>query len=512
MSGPRDAIAGPTNAMDNLKTYEFAADAASLSSAVESGALPERWEGPLRALVSEIAAMTTRKPASIYICSADEDADARNHFAFVLARLLREHAPGVILVDCDFLSVGMSGIVPHRDALGFLDLLLYGTSLGVIAQDAAHGAKVVGAGSFAVTRKNPFAVDAFVAARRYLVNQVKCVFFVGPAGDDEEGVHPIARNVDLVALVRAGDRFDERFLDPLERSIASIEGVDARSVRLNRRVTAPAAAEGRRDAPERRAGEARAVEPAGGASDARAAARAGRFEGEGGAAAAGEAGAGRTRPTAGGPRFDEQQEREARAGRKGRASRAVRVIASVAALSAVVFIVWWLYMTRSVREPAGGKPETAGPPAAAMESQTGDSLRAEAGADVTPAGDAVREATVRRDAPEAAGAGEAAEPARDASAAAPEKLRVFETLGSFAGQYVIHVSSFRGTERASEEGLYLLGRGYPVFMYHVDLGSKGMWYRVYVGPFATRDDAMDTKIKLDENPRITSTRVSKVPG
>jgi cell division protein FtsN len=49
-------------------------------------------------------------------------------------------------------------------------------------------------------------------------------------------------------------------------------------------------------------------------------------------------------------------------------------------------------------------------------------------------------------------------------------------------------------------------------VYHVDLGSKGMWYRVYVGPFATRDDAMDTKIKLDENPRIKSTRVSKVPG
>ncbi len=74
------------------------------------------------------------------------------------------------------------------------------------------------------------------------------------------------------------------------------------------------------------------------------------------------------------------------------------------------------------------------------------------------------------------------------------------------------MSSFKGIEKAREEAVYLSGGGYPVFIYRVDLGSKGMWHRVYVGPYATREDAMEHKIKLDENPRIKSTRISIVPG
>ena len=230
------------------------------------------------------------------------------------------------------------------------------------------------------------------------------------------------------------------------------------------------------------------------------------------------------------PLFDEEEPPGPRFGRgKTPGSRAVRVIISLVAVAAVVFVVWWLYLTRSVREQAGPSVERARPTTATVKPPVPDSSRAggqEGGSgsttpEVTPATGTAGEATVR--------GGETATPERRVETAAPEPREgavqtprivsstpdsVFfvQTLDRFADQYVIHVSSFRGTEKAREEVLFLAGRGYPVFVYHVDLGSKGMWYRVYVGPYATRDEAMESKIKLDEIPRITSTRLSKVPG
>jgi len=93
-----------------------------------------------------------------------------------------------------------------------------------------------------------------------------------------------------------------------------------------------------------------------------------------------------------------------------------------------------------------------------------------------------------------------------------DSLIVVESLGQFAGQYMIHVSSFQSVRRTEDESFYLLGWGYPVFIYHVDLGGKGKWFRVCVGPYATQAEAQAAKIKLDGNPRILSTRLSKVPG
>jgi cell division septation protein DedD len=505
--------------MDDLKIFEFGADAAALRGAHESGELPESWEAVFRTLVSEISSMVERRPTSIYLCSADEHTEARNHFGFVLARLLRERIRGTLLVDCDFLSVGLSGIVPHRDALGFLDLLLYGTSLGVITQQAAHGAKVVGAGSFAVTKKSPFAADTFGAARRYLVNQSGCVLFVGPLLDDEGNRHPIAELVDLAVLVRVGERFDTEAPDPLERRIASTAGVAAWSVRLNTRTDAGA---------ERRGAGAEAPTLVAEVEDVieglKPEKRTLRPEGDERRVAA-------TPPPAVGPARtperaifeDESEISEPRIGRaRTPGSRAVRVIASIAAIVAVVFVVWWLFLTRSVRERGEG-PEA--PPARiAVESSAGDSIRA--GGAAGEAGSAEREAagTTGETAasPDTTAVTRAAEPTvprgdesvsrGDAAVSRSDSLVFVRELDDLAGQYVIHVSSFRGVDRATNEALYLLGWGYPVFIYHVDLGSKGMWYRVYVGPYASREDAMQVKIKLDGNPRITSTRVSKVPG
>ena len=89
---------------------------------------------------------------------------------------------------------------------------------------------------------------------------------------------------------------------------------------------------------------------------------------------------------------------------------------------------------------------------------------------------------------------------------------ILDELAPYAGKYLIHVSSFRRKDHAQSDADYLAGRGYSTIVAGVDLGEKGLWYRVYVGPFASRADAQTMKIRLDENPRVLSTRITKVPG
>ncbi len=520
--------------MEDLRTYEFPADTESLKEVYETGVSPEHLESPFRAIMSEIVSRARSRPLSVYLCSTDEDADVRNYFGFVLTRLIRKHLSTALLVDCDFLSVGLSGIVPHRDALGFLDLLLYGTSLGVIRQETKSGARVVGAGSFPVTKKSPFAMDAFGNARRYLVNQAKCVVFCGPALDDDEFIHPISEHVDLVILVRVGSQFDERFLDAFEEKICSVENSEAWSVRINTRLPLPEKVESAEkvEFPE-------GVEPTEKAEPTLVAEVQELVE-SAGEAEISEAPDGPGTPpskrsppektvsveetAAFAPRTDVETFPDTevddggvsapRLGRRGGGSRLLRVITSVVGVVVIVFVVWWLYLTRSVRE----REQNLTDQVAVVDEQSPtagdavDSLREEStetASQVSPAGSTHVVA---------GGPGEPAAPSTGVEAGGEPKTTdrkgvvVTDKLDNFANEYLVHVSSFRRLDNAKDEAFYLLGWGYPVFIYRVDLGSKGMWYRVYVGPSGTREEATKHKIRLDDNPRILSTRIAKVPG
>ncbi|HUK63418.1 MAG TPA: hypothetical protein VLV15_08795, partial [Dongiaceae bacterium] len=171
---------------------------------------------------------------TIYICTDDESAHARDEFALTLARVLTTHVPSTLLIDCDFLHPGLGDRVPHKDALGFLDYLLYGSSIGVITQEH-NGVHIVGAGSFPVTKRMPVIDTAFSDAARRLVTHARCALFVGPAFDDTAGTHPITGTVDIVATLRTSLR--HAALDDAEEGIAA-GGVEVWSIRL---VVAPVA-------------------------------------------------------------------------------------------------------------------------------------------------------------------------------------------------------------------------------------------------------------------------------
>lgn len=52
------------------------------------------------------------------------------------------------------------------------------------------------------------------------------------------------------------------------------------------------------------------------------------------------------------------------------------------------------------------------------------------------------------------------------------------------GSYSLQVGSFAAAVDAGKMKQSLLDKGYPAFMVEADLGSKGVWYRVRLGPYA----------------------------
>jgi cell division septation protein DedD len=58
---------------------------------------------------------------------------------------------------------------------------------------------------------------------------------------------------------------------------------------------------------------------------------------------------------------------------------------------------------------------------------------------------------------------------------------------------------------------FLESHEFPVFIVFLDLGPKGKWYRVYAGPFQTRDEAVEVKKNLDAVPQVRFTRIATIP-
>ena len=69
--------------------------------------------------------------------------------------------------------------------------------------------------------------------------------------------------------------------------------------------------------------------------------------------------------------------------------------------------------------------------------------------------------------------------------------------------HVLQIASFRSPDEAGILVRRLEKKGYSPYIQQADLGSKGIWYRVFLGPYASKEKAqaasvsMKTKEKLD---------------
>src|SRR6056297_1950250 len=57
------------------------------------------------------------------------------------------------------------------------------------------------------------------------------------------------------------------------------------------------------------------------------------------------------------------------------------------------------------------------------------------------------------------------------------------------GSHVVQVGSFGSAADAASLRQRLLDKGYPAFLAEADLGERGIWYRVRIGPYADSDTA-----------------------
>jgi cell division septation protein DedD len=80
--------------------------------------------------------------------------------------------------------------------------------------------------------------------------------------------------------------------------------------------------------------------------------------------------------------------------------------------------------------------------------------------------------------------------------------------------YTLQVGSFSQQTRARELVVRLQGAGHDAYMVEVDLGSKGVWWRVRVGHFETAQSAKWAKldlVKLGVSPIVIRDRAAASP-
>ncbi|MCK4546066.1 MAG: SPOR domain-containing protein [Candidatus Eisenbacteria sp.] len=79
--------------------------------------------------------------------------------------------------------------------------------------------------------------------------------------------------------------------------------------------------------------------------------------------------------------------------------------------------------------------------------------------------------------------------------------------GGLEGEFAVHVSSYRSRDRAEAEVRSLGARGFETEVVTVDLGSRGVWHRVWVGSLSSRAGAEDLARQLNEEEGFGYTRI-----
>ncbi len=506
--------------MDRITLHPVSIETTALREAFDSGDLPVSIMQALQAMVSQL--ITDDNPMSIYVCSPDEDAERRNLFAYALAKTLTHQVNSTVLVDLDFLHTGLHGIVPERDALGFLDFLLYGSSFGIIAQETNGGVRAVGAGSFPVTKRMPFIDDAFEEANRRLARQSQCVVYVGPLPGDEQALHPIIDQVDTTILIRDAARAPLSGTDRLEESIVTDAEVNLLSVRLS---DAPAVVSasplidetepvddiGDDDFEPLQAPEV-VVPPAPRSP--------GRDDHKNTVSLSKSEVKAHVDPS-------ETQRLELPYHERPYTSALPKILVGIMVAVVIAFVAWWMYQERMASQAGLTRAvPIENQPVAAADTTTAsavDSVATDSGAMPENENENVGNSTAS---PEPA----VAQPATQSPSPSPQvannrrypqpdvsydfdptDIQLMDDIEDrWIGQFLLHISSFRSSARAREEADYLRTQGVTTFIIYMDVGERGKWYRVYSGPFASRTRARDLKIALDENPRVKFTRIVEV--
>ena len=104
--------------------------------------------------------------------------------------------------------------------------------------------------------------------------------------------------------------------------------------------------------------------------------------------------------------------------------------------------------------------------------------------DTTPPLELADQPIVVRESGKQASTKEAQQQKQVSSAAVPGPADSVLPPVTAQGSHVVQVGSFGSAADAASLRQRLLDKGYPAFLAEADLGERGIWYRVRVGPFA----------------------------
>ncbi len=409
--------------------------------------------------------------SSLLAVSVGERTASRYFAMLQTAHHLAKHGRSVLIVDCDFLHPGMSGLIENVEEHGFLDLLLYGSSLKTVSRSVGiDGVSVTGPGSFPVSRTIPFALKEFEKIRDFLRTKHDAVVYCSTLYTEDGKINPLGALVDGVILCC---RIEEMEEGELEKSLADLRAAGVPSVEVvcfcaaREAAVAAARAAGAKPAA---AGEKPTIEAPAGEEElleAPVVEKTAELE---------------PLPEAPKPRFS-----------------LPRVIVTSAVVLIVVFVVWWIATQRTVREEIPTKAAAG----AARETQVAESTRtAQVSESVaTSPGTAPYTAAettganapqpqTEQSPPAQAGAGQT-----EGTPVSPAAARVPITPISAGAKYTIHVASFTDATRARTEEKYLEDNGYPARIVEIDINGV-KWLRVLAGTYLTMAEADQARLQL----------------
>ncbi len=420
---------------------------------------------------------------SLIALSVTEERVSRDFAVLQIAHLLAKHGKTVLIVDCDFLNPGLSGVVENIEEQGFLDLLLYGSSLKSISRSLGiDGVSVTGPGSFPVSRTIPFAQKEFGKVNEFLRKRSDVVIYCSTLYKEDGGLNPLSAFVDGVILCCRIEEMEEGQLQKILKEIGSGAPVVDLICFCGERETAEAAPIEKIPMEEGIEGEAVAVEE--------------------GIPLQEES----TEPVFL-EKTEEIYEKDERGKRKVDIPRLVTI---VVVIFLVGFISWWFIINRSIRnkEDSSKKAELVQKELKARDADDGirTPVAAESSAVVKDVedGDLQEAASSIRKEP-AAVTPEAVSEAADSSSTETTATQQ-QGDGTY---YAVHVASFKQIERAGRQMEYYERKGFEARVVEVTVKGE-RWFRIIIGDFATREEAVAIRMELVTNEKASYARVIKL--
>jgi cell division septation protein DedD len=102
------------------------------------------------------------------------------------------------------------------------------------------------------------------------------------------------------------------------------------------------------------------------------------------------------------------------------------------------------------------------------------------------------------------------EPVKQVAAPKPPAPAV-EKKEAVQGHYAVQITSSQDRAMATYHMQVLKEKNFPAFIQEVDLGSKGTFYRVLVGPYQSEDEARNVQKELQKDSRFAECYVRHLP-